>query len=239
MLLRLPRLHVLELGAVAADVLLGRVDVVGGGDPVEGVGVIAGLVGIVGDLVVAQPLEGDVPVAVAQHARHQASARLLRVLLPRGRPHELVLAAAVTGGADHHGGVLGAELAQAIVEPLEEHRRTVAHDGDEVGAGGRVLLALLQPFGEGGHQRLHLIGVVLADELEVHPVLAHEAVRRRLLATSGEDEAHLGVPGPVIEADLRLVRATGPRFLGACRARERAEQHGAGENRVSDRPSQW
>src|SRR4030095_6199862 len=48
--------------AVVRDVLLGGVDVVGGRDPVEAVGVPGPLVRVVAQAVVAQPLLGDVPV---------------------------------------------------------------------------------------------------------------------------------------------------------------------------------
>ena len=73
-----------------------------------------------------------------------------------------------------------------------------------------VGLAVLEALGEGDHQALHLVGVVLTDELEVHAVLAHHAAGGRLLAAGGEHHAHLRVPRPVIEANLRLVAQPGP-----------------------------
>ena len=89
----------------------------------------------------------------------------------------------------------------------------------------------LSPSAKVAISALHLIGVVLADELEVHAVLAHRLPLGGLLAAVGEHQAHLGVPGPVIEADLRLPRARrGGRLVGRrCRGRnpqERGERQG-------------
>jgi hypothetical protein len=206
-LLALAGLHVLHVRAVAAHVLLRGLHVVRGVDPVHRVGVVGLLVGVVGDLVVAHPLERDVPVAVAENSGDDTALRALRIVAPRLRAHQLVLAARVARGADDDRHVVGTELAQPIVDALQELRRAVAHDGDEVRAVLRVALALLHAFREGDELVLHLIGVVLAHEHEVHAVLAHEAVLLCLLATGREHHSHLGIPRPVIEAHLRFVGA--------------------------------
>ncbi len=206
-LLLLAGLDVLQLRAEAGHVLLSRVDIVRGIHPIERIGIIGGLIGIVRQLVVAEPLERDVPVAIAQHARHETAAGLLRVGLPRGRPHELVLASTVAGRSDDHRRVVRPDFREAVVEPLEKRRRTVTHDRHEVSAGRRVGLTLLQPLGERGHQSLHLIDVVFAGELQVDAVLAHEALRGRLLAARGEHHAGLRVPRPMVETHFWLVGA--------------------------------
>src|SRR5262249_50731407 len=141
-----------------------------------------GLVGVVADAVIAGPLHGDVPVAIAEVAGDDGAARRRRVLLPRGEAHELVLAPRVAGRADDFGRALAARLREPWVDRGEERRRAVAHDDDVVGAAGAVILALAELARALHELRLHLVDLVLARQHEVDAVPAHQAAGGRLRA---------------------------------------------------------
>jgi len=83
-----------------------------------------------------------------------------------------------------------------------------------VSALGGIGLAALEPLCKRRHQALHGVGVVLAHQLEVDAVLAHQAAQGGLLAAGGEHHAHLRIPRPVIEAHLGQVGAAGRRRDG-------------------------
>src|ERR1019366_239586 len=237
--------------AVAGDVLFGGIQVIRRVDPVHAVGVPGLLVGVAAQAVVAEPFLGDVPIAVTEHAGHQAAAGSGGVALPIGRAEQFVLAAGEAGRTDHTGDVGRTEAAQGVVQALQEGGGPVTHDGDKVRALGGVGDAILQFGGEGNQGFLHLAGIVLAEEAEVDTRVAQQAVGGGLGSPVGEHPTHLRVPRPDEHADFRLVatarRVAGPGHGGNVRRHRRIERRqihafghggflhlGAGGNLVQD-----
>ncbi len=151
--------------AVARDVLGARIDVVARVNPVERIRIVGLFVGVILQVVVPEPLLGDVPVAVSNDAGNHATHRRLWIALPILGTHELVFTARVAGRTDDLRLILGAELLEKRVQTNEKRGRAVAHDRHEMRAPGGLLGALAELGREFNERVLQLVVIVLARQI--------------------------------------------------------------------------
>src|SRR6266851_2586450 len=204
-------LHDLAIVALSGNVVRGSYIVVGSVDPVDRVRIVGFLVWIVLDAVVAFPLLGDIPIAVAQHTLYQQAFRRLRIALNFGRRHERVLTTAVARRAYDLGLEVGSELLQLWIDSRQKLTRTVTHDQDEIRAVGTLRRTVGDFSGARNQVLLHLAGIVLADQRQVNAVLFHQRALRRGRSAVGINQSDLGVPFPNLAANQSGAHARGSR----------------------------
>src|SRR5581483_2051696 len=185
-------------------------------DPVDRVGIIGLLIRVVLDVVIASPLESDIPVAIANNARREQALGVLRVILNARRNHEGVLTTTVTDSSDHDERII--QLLQLGIHCSRELSATVTHNDDEVCPGRALLSTIVDLLCTSEEVFLHLIGVILASKLEVHLTFFKQRATSRGGATVGIQETHLSVPLP----NLTTNEGVGHRCFGSPRKRSRS-----------------